>query len=489
MRFAPGGDAEQLAKRVSHARILPESVVVVKRACPGWSFAVVRRLAGMHAALINSMTINPNQIVALLLAALLGNALMLRLCRVPSAIACSVRQRKLTGVLLILFPLALFAAGWEMYWNRSEDVMLGVMLYLPLQAMFTALVFFRFHRRCGSPTSWARLWLGNLLVLLIPLSLTLAAGEIFVRFFYDTTDSIAYTKVSERWIKRHYQHNKAKFRDNLEYSMAIAPGKRRVSFLGDSFTAGHGIKDVEDRFSNRIRRLHPDWEIHVLAGNGLDTGAELGFLASYTARGYEVDQVVLVYCLNDVNDLLTDWERTQQSIHNRIRARLPFYDDSYFLDLAYYRLTLAQLPAIKNYFPFVREIYRSEKWDEQRKRLRALRDAAEQRGGKLSVVTFPFLNALGANYEYQFVHEQLNAFWREEDVPHLDLLPVFEDYAPAQLMVNPFDAHPNEFANALAADRINSFLVEQMKTKPPTATASNQAQLSPQSYRSPPAPH
>jgi len=435
------------------------------------------------------MTINPNQIVVLLLAALLGNALMLRLWRVPSATACSARQRTLTGLLVILFPLALFAAGWEMYWNRSEDVMLGVLLYLLLQAIVSAVVFFRFNRRCGSPPGWGRLLLGNFLLLLIPLTLTLAAGEIFFRFFYDTTDSIAYTKVSERWIKRHYHHNKAKWRDNVEYARAIAPGKRRVSFVGDSFTAGHGIKDVEDRFSNRIRRLHPDWEIQVLAGNGLDTGAELGFLTNYTTLGGQLDQVVLVYCLNDINDLMVDWVQNLPSVTNRVARRLPFYDDSYFLDLAYYRLTVAQIPWVKNYFSFVRDGYRGEQWPKQMQRLQALHELVAARGGKLSVVTFPFLHALGPQYEYQFVHDQLNEFWQQERVPHLDLLPVFKDCPPARLTVNPFDAHPNEFANALAAERINSFLVEQMKSNPPTATVSNQAQLSPQSYRSPPAPH
>ena len=34
MRFAPGRDAEQLAKHISHVAIVAESVVVVKRACP-----------------------------------------------------------------------------------------------------------------------------------------------------------------------------------------------------------------------------------------------------------------------------------------------------------------------------------------------------------------------------------------------------------------------------------------------------------------------
>jgi hypothetical protein len=419
------------------------------------------------------MTINPNQIAALLLAALFGNALMLRLWRVSRGAGESPRQRLVTGLLLILFPFALIFAGWEMYWNRSEDIMLGVLLYLPGQTVFLAAGFFRYNRRCPAPAGWGRLLVGNFLVLLIPLTLTLAAGEIYFRFFYDTTDSIAYTKVAQRWIKRHYQHNKAKFRDNIEYSLTIAPGKRRVSFLGDSFTAGHGIKEVEDRFSNRIRRLHPDWEIHVLAGNGLDTGAELGFFDGYAARGYQVDQVVLVYCLNDINDLLTEWASTQASITNRVSGRLPFYDDSYFLDIAYHRLTIAQIPWVKNYFSFVCEAYRGGKWEEQKQRLHTLHEVVARRGGKLSVVTFPFLNALGPEYEYQFVHDQLNTFWREENVPHLDLLPVFKNHRPAQLTVNPFDAHPNEFANALAAERINRLLVEQLKTNASPATSAN----------------
>jgi hypothetical protein len=427
------------------------------------------------------MTINPYQIAALLVAAALGNALLLRLGRVPTGVARSTWARLINGLLLILFPLALFFAGWEMYWNRSEDVMLAVLLYLPIQAIFAALVFFRYNKYCGSRPGWGRLLLGNGLLLLIPLTLSLAVGEVYVRFFYDTTDSIAYTKVAQRWFQRHYQLNKAKFRDNIEYSPAIAPGRRRVSFVGDSFTAGHGIADVEDRFANRIRRAHPDWEVHVLAANGRETGAEISFLDGYTARGYQVDQVVLVYCLNDINDLLAEWTQNLASVTNRVAERLPFYDDSYFLDLAYDRLTIARIPWVKNYFSYVRDAYRGEQWEEQKQRLRTLRDLVTARGGKLSVVTFPFLNALGPDYEYQFVHTELDEFWSKEKVPHLDVLSVFKGFRPDQLTVNRFDAHPNELANKLAAKAIDEFLVGQMKTNPPPATVSNQADLSPQS--------
>jgi len=428
------------------------------------------------------MTINSNQIIALVMAAVVGNALILQLWSEPPAAERKRRKRLFDGLLLAIFPLAVVYAGLEMYWNRSEDVMLALLLYLPLQAIFTTKVFFDYNRRCGLRVGWWRLLSGNLLLLVVLVTSLFAVGEVYFRFFYNTTDSFGYTKVTQRWIKHYYHQNQAKLRDNIEYERTIQSGKRRVSFVGDSFTAGHGIKNVDDRFANRIRRLHSDWEVHVLAGNGWDTGAEIKFLNGESGLGYQMDQVVLVYCLNDVNDLLTDWGPVLDTAAGKRSHRMPFCEDSYFLDFLYHRLVIARLPWVRNYFSFVTEAYGGERWKTQQERLRALRSVVESHGGKLCVVTFPFLNALGAHYEYQFIHDELNAFWREQNVPHLDLLPLFKDYAPARLTVNAFDAHPNEFANQLAAERINAFLVEQMKTNPRPATLSNQVYLNPQSY-------
>ena len=74
------------------------------------------------------------------------------------------------------------------------------------------------------------------------------------------------------------------------------------------------------------------------------------------------------------------------------------------------------------------------------------------------MVTFPFLNALGPDYEYRFVHDKLERLWSELGVPHLDLLPVYERLPPSQVTVNRYDAHPNEYANRLAAEAIDKWL-------------------------------
>jgi len=127
---------------------------------------------------------------------------------------------------------------------------------------------FRFTRGSGKKLSWQRILLFNLFSIFLMVGLCFSGGELYYRFVYDTTDSIAYTKVSKRWGERYIVENSAGFRDNVQYALTNAPGKRRVSFLGDSFTAGHGVKSVEDRFPNLIRAKHPDWEIHVLAKIG-----------------------------------------------------------------------------------------------------------------------------------------------------------------------------------------------------------------------------
>src|SRR4051812_31642508 len=144
----------------------------------------------------------------------------------------------------------------------SSDFDFAYLLFLLLPALCAAGLwwFARWRRRRAAPPSWVAVLLGNALFLLLLLTLLLAGAETYYRFVYDTTDSLSYTRTSQRWFNRYYRRNSAGWRDNVEYALTIEPGKRRISFIGDSFAAGHGVKSVEDRFANRIRAAHPDWE-------------------------------------------------------------------------------------------------------------------------------------------------------------------------------------------------------------------------------------
>src|ERR1043166_1216730 len=199
---------------------------------------------------------------------------------------------------------------------------------------------------------------GHLLVLLFLGSVVLAAGEAYYRYDHDTTDSLSYSKTSQRWFSRHWTSNAAGFRDNVEYADHIQTGKRRLTLLGDSFTAGHGVKDVEDRFANRIRRAHPEWEVHLLAQPGWDTGDELDALRTAIRHGDQIDQVVLVYMLNDVADILPAWATSHQPTLADPAPPRWIQHHSYLVDALVHLIKFLREPDMRNYFEFVRDGYR-----------------------------------------------------------------------------------------------------------------------------------
>src|SRR3954463_4840485 len=145
-------------------------------------------------------------------------------------------------------------------------------LLIPLLPLAALLIFRRLFRARHEKARLFHLLLGNTLLLLLLLSLIPLLGEIYYGFFYDQTDSLAYTKTSRHWFARHWVNNPSGIRDDINYALALKPGKRRLTFVGDSFTVGQGIKNVNDRFPNIIRSAHPDWDVQILGQLGFDTG-------------------------------------------------------------------------------------------------------------------------------------------------------------------------------------------------------------------------
>lgn len=96
-------------------------------------------------------------------------------------------------------------------------------------------------------------------------------------------------------------------------------------------------------------------------------------------------------------------------------------------------------------------------WDRQQKRLERLIEETQSNHGRFLVVTFPFVHAIGRNYEHDGIHQRLGQFWKNQGIPHLDLLSVFRSQAAADLVVNSNDAHPNVLAHHQAATAIAEF--------------------------------
>ena len=332
----------------------------------------------------------------------------------------------------------------------------AALVLLPVAVGFCAVRFFRGQSQRVPPAKWPALLAGNGLILAFLLSLLFLGFEFYYRFGCDQTDAMTNTLVSTAWYARHFHTNTSGLRDNVNYANALTPGRRRVTFVGDSFTAGFGVKDVEDRFVNRIRRLHPDWEVHAIAKPGLDTSTEVEIMHNLTvSNGYRLDLVVLVYCMNDIGEVMPGWVEGYKKMMADNFRKSWLCQNSYFVNLFYHRWQLRRNSYMRNYYDEVEAAYQGPLWEIEKIGLLAFGNMTQIRGGRLLVVTFPYMDV---PMRFKSAHEQLDRYWKEQGVPHLDLLATFSNLPPEKLVVNPHDAHPNEHAHALAADAIDAFL-------------------------------
>src|ERR1700722_4950090 len=105
-----------------------------------------------------------------------------------------------------------------------------------LAALFYGLL--RYRQRCRQ-TARRMVW-ANAGLSLAMLLAVITAAELGFACFADFSDTFNITNVSKRWLVLHIdnERNNEGFRDREPFTRFVSPGKKRIVFLGDSFTAG-----------------------------------------------------------------------------------------------------------------------------------------------------------------------------------------------------------------------------------------------------------
>lgn len=344
----------------------------------------------------------------------------------------------------------------------SDDYLVGLSVWLLV--LFAALWGLLRLRRAVK-TRPGRLWWVHAALSLWMVALLLTGFELYFAFVYDQTDSFNKTKVSQKWFRMHIepQERPLRFKDgtgiayrnDVEFRKPDAD-EHHICFVGDSFTFGHGVKRVEDRFSNRVAdALQEECPGRFLVSNLANAGVELFWIELETRKLLEepvrIDTLVYVICLNDI-----------ETFHPRHAV---FYEElakhssdaflvqhSYFFNMLYFRLKQFTVPEIRNYYEFVRQYYEGEPWERMSGKLLQLQDLCREHGTELRIAVFPFLHCLDEDaYPFRDAHARITEFCRTAGIPVLDLEPFLSAHSDEVLTVNPFDAHPNERAHAIAA--------------------------------------
>lgn len=293
----------------------------------------------------------------------------------------------------------------------------------------------------------------GLLVTYFTIALLLLIGEGYFRFVYAESDGLP-TLASRNWLARYWQPNTAGYRD-VEWTSQALGQRKLVLIVGDSFAAGWGIENPDQRFGNVLgQQLGANYAVINLGKEGASTVEETANLQAYPIA--EPDIVVLQYYLNDIeNAALSIGLNPQLDPTQDVPA---WVNESHLANFIYWRLVARFRPqqqGTQTYWDWLYSMYdNSTVWAIHEEQLKAFADAVEAKDATLIVVIFP--NMLDPTRSVPYVDRVAQAFegWGYDSTNIIKLFDAAAAMPLQERIVSERDAHASAAFNRLVGDML-----------------------------------
>lgn len=303
--------------------------------------------------------------------------------------------------------------------------------------------------------------LTGVLVTLTTILIIFWAAEAYLRVYYITTDGYGFTAMNYHWYKNFYwgHYNSLGYRDYEPLPDDPANPVTRIAIVGDSFTAGHGISNIDDMYAEVLeKKLGPGYDVNLVAQSGWDTDVETGYLNAYyeNIKPRKPQYVVLAYYLNDVDYILfRDQETNPNSVFNFLDLSTPggwFVLNFFVPNYIYYNIAqFTRQDKNTNFTDKLITAHLDDKvWAEQEVNLGNFYQWTQDHDAKLIVLLWPQMAAVK---ESQPALQRVRDYFKDKaNVQIADMSPLIEGKPTLDMIVNRFDSHPSVEANRLAAE-------------------------------------
>ena len=238
--------------------------------------------------------------------------------------------------------------------------------------------------------------------------------------------------------------------------------RENIYIVGDSYTAGHGLKSINNRFSNmldtKLSSHNPDIQVINLGVNGADTKDEYNITMQFIKdSGTKPDLLVVQYFGNDI-------EKTAQNNGLQFAGFEAYADvpssvkqvtqSSYFLNYLYWVFPHGDEDS---YIRFMQEAYNNEEiLTKHLADLTLFIDYAHQDSIPLLVLVFPFMQDIPFSEELYV--DKITEFLDYNQVDYIDVSKLVLDLPIPDRVVNNNDMHPSELVNQRVADEIENYI-------------------------------
>lgn len=306
-------------------------------------------------------------------------------------------------------------------------------------------------------TSHKNTILGVIVFIVVVVFLIVSAELILRALYYEHTTRDGASPGNVRFNRNYFVLNNEYMRDT-NFTLVKENDTVRIVALGDSFTAGWGVKNVSDLYLNRLEKSL-NVEIYNFGVGGYGTDDEINVLKERGLK-YNPDAIIIGYMLNDFKNV--DSNVSEPSSKRFVLPVVGFWLRSssylyYFIESRVNNI-LFVLTADKTHEQYMREALASEaNQNHNAAYFTELKTISEQQDLPVLIVIFPIFQDM-SNYSFADVHTFIQTSAENNGLYVLDLLPFYTNYTDDELIVSRDDRHPNEFAHAIAAEEIKRFI-------------------------------
>jgi len=277
--------------------------------------------------------------------------------------------------------------------------------------------------------------------------------------FIPRTNFFDFSLSSRLWYAKYDKPlNSLGYRDNEPRN-----SRHVILFVGDSFTAGRGLKSIDERYSNivgkELNKISDKYTVINIGKSGVDSLGEYNLMKQFShMTKIKPEIIVLQYYGNDIEYVASEYGtkfegfKTYKDVRHIFK---PLIAGSYLLNYLYWSFPREHLSI--SYINFLDRSYKNKLiLTKHKDELKLFIDYARDNSAQLIVIVFPFLNDVEMS-DTMYVNE-IADYFRDNKIRVINVSPLVRDIPVADRIVNKNDGHPSIKVNKIVALEILKYI-------------------------------
>ena len=266
------------------------------------------------------------------------------------------------------------------------------------------------------------------------------------------------------WNNRYWNPiNKLGFRDEVPKN-----GKNTVFFVGDSFTAGWGVKKIEDRFgevaAEELKKQGKLINEINLGRYGADTRLEYHIFENFIKKTkIKPNHIVLQYFVNDIDNLIPNNTKCITRPLNIPTWKKTLIEGTYlanYINNIYPSQNNNYLPKECEYVEKLKFVYNNDSiWKKEENQLAKFQNYCKQNNIKMTIVFFPFMEDLKLAKKLG-IEKRVSSFCEKNNIQLLNVTNFIKSLSRKERQVSIMDSHASTKVHKLAGKNLINLLLK-----------------------------